>query len=294
MRIVSWMLLCLLAAFSLHSGQACAQPLVDQADSIESTVLNAGLVLVAKLIKIGEGKQVDGRDVYNTVIEVEQNLKREIFNDTPYDKVQADITRDLSVLNDWKERSCRLLVLYYDFQPYETKVIELAPGEMEVWKADLTLLREPSAVIDAAKEALRTTSPAIRRIHTFGLHVPRERIEQTQWAKYHGLILNVPVNAQLERQAIDYLRSANYLERHQAVRALRYFRSKENIARVKELLNDPGWAYLRHPQQNNGIEVRRYGVREEAYQTLKYWGVEVAKPMIEEEIVHPPGVDDEE
>lgn len=293
MRNVSWALIAL-GVFLVTCQYAHAQPLVARADSIESTVLNADLVLVARLVKIGEAKQIDGREVYNTDIAVEQNLKREIYNDMPYDRVQADITRDLSVLKDWKERSCRLLVLYYDYQPYETKVIELAPGKMEVMKADFTLLREPDDVIDAVKEALHTTSPAIRRIHTFGLHVPRERIVETEWAKYHGLILNVPVNAQLEKRVIEFLRSEDYLERDQGARAMRYFRSEENIARVKALLNDPGWAYLRHPLNNNGIEVRRYGVREEAYQTLKFWGVEVEKPMIEEEIVRSPGTDPEE
>lgn len=273
--------------FLVVSSEAHGQPLVAQAESIESTVRNADLVFVAKLIKIGDAKQVDGREVYNTSIEVEQNLKREVFNDVPYDRVQADIPRNLSVLKDWMERSCRLLVLYDDNAPYETKVIELESGKLEVMKADFTLLREPEAVIASAKEAIEQASPAIKRIHTFGLHVPRKRIADSQWDKYHGLILNVPVDKQLEQRAIQFLRSENYQEREQAARALRYFKSEENIACVKSLLGDPGWAYLRHPLNNNGIEVRYYGIRNAAYQTLKSWGVEVEKPTIREEVMRP-------
>jgi hypothetical protein len=39
-----------------------------------------------------------------------------------------------------------------------------------------------------------------------------------------------------------------------------------------------------HAEENKGVEVRTYGVRQEAYQTLKSWGVDVKKPTIREEI----------
>ncbi|WP_105353055.1 MULTISPECIES: hypothetical protein [Pirellulaceae] len=270
---------------------AHAQPIVARADSIESMVINADLVFVARLVKIGDAQKVEGRDVYSTTIDVEQNLKREIFNDDPYDRVQADISRDLSVLNDWLEHSSRLLILYDQNSPYQTNVIELVPGKMEVMQADFSLLREPDEVIRAIKEALKHWSPAIRRIHTFGLYVPRNRIVGTQWEKYHGLILNVPVNQELEERAIEFTRSENYLEREQGVRALRYFKSDENIARLKAFLEDSGWAYLQHAEQNNGIEVRFYGIREAAYNTLKYWGVDAQKPVTREEVRLPAGDD---
>ena len=76
--------------------------------------------------------------------------------------------------------SSRLLVVYEEYAPYATTVIELVPGKMEVLTADFTLLREPETVIRATKEALRRMSPAVKRIHTFGLHVPRELIAKTQ------------------------------------------------------------------------------------------------------------------
>lgn len=46
------------------SVQAHAQPLIPRAQSIESTVANADLVFIAKLVKFGEGKRAEGREVF--------------------------------------------------------------------------------------------------------------------------------------------------------------------------------------------------------------------------------------
>ena len=129
---------------------------------------------------------------------------------------------------------------------------------------------------------------AVRRIHTFGLEVPREAVAGTKREEYYKtggyLSLSVPVDERLEKRARDYCRSESYRRREEGVRALRYFKSDENIARVKRLLNDPGWAYLYHAQENKGIEVRIYGVRQEAYRTLRVWGIDVEMPVIREEV----------
>ncbi|RCS42148.1 hypothetical protein DTL42_20165 [Bremerella cremea] len=288
MRDAFWKSLIVLGIFYAAAQQALGQPLVAKAESIESAVINADLVLVAKLVHIGEAKQVDGREFYNTNISIVRNLKQDLYLDEPHKKLQAELLGPAAVLADWKDRSCDLLVLIYNYEPYATKVIELAPGKMEVMKADFTLLREPEAVLNAAEQALQRTPPAIKRLHTFELHVPRNLIANTQWDNYFGLFLNVPVDQQLEKRAIKYLRSENYNERKEGARALRYFRSDENIARLKTLLQDPGWGYLRHPADNNGIEVRYYGVRDSAYLTLKSWDVEVDKPETQETILRSP------
>ena len=70
------------------------------------------------------------------------------------------------------------------------------------------------------------------------------------------------------------LGSESYQER-EGGQALRYSKSDENATQIKALLNDPGWAYLHHAQENNGVEVRIYGVRDAAYKSLKSWGVDV-------------------
>ena len=154
--------------------------------------------------------------------------------------------------------------------------------------ADFTLLRDPDAVLKAAKETVRRMPVAIKRIHAFSLAVPREVVAGTEWEKYYGtgghLKLSVPVDQSLEKRSQDYIGSDSYQKREEGVRALRYFKSDQNIVRVKRLLSDPAWAYLEHPAENGGVEVRWYGVRAEAYRTLRSWGVDVEKPVIREEV----------
>lgn len=284
MRDAFSMLLIVILVLLAIGGAARAQPLVAYTESIESTVGNADLVFIAKLVEFADAEQLDGREVHNATIAIEETLKKDLFTIEPYRRLQLYIPRKQSVLTDWKNRSCRLLVAYGGYEPFATTVIELVPGKMQVFKADFTLLRDPDAVIRAAEDTIRRMPPAIRRIHTFGLQVPPELVAKTDWREYHGLVLSVPVNEQLEKRALQFLRSESYQDREQGIRALRYFKSDENIARARKLLDDSGWAYLYHAHENNGIEVRIYGVRLEAYRTLRSWGVNVETPMIREEV----------
>ena len=167
---------------------------------------------------------------------------------------------------------------------YDTRVIALTDEPLEILTADFQLLRDPEAVIRIAKETVSRFPAGVRRVHTFPVSVPREVVIGTKWESSGGLELAVPVDERLEKRAQDGILSANFLTREESARALRYFKSDENVARVKTLLNDPGWGYFKHPSQNNGIEVRHYGVREAAFGTLKSWGVNVEKPVIREEV----------
>ncbi len=272
----------------IKSNVACAQPLIAQTSSLENMVANADLVFVAKLIKIHDNIQRDGRTVHNTSIAIEETLKQDLTTTEPYhQRIQMYMYQSKSTLLDWKERSARLLVAYDEYAPYLTTVLELAPGKMEVFKTDFTLLREPDAVIRAARETVRQLPKGVKRYHTFRLMVPQTLVAKTSWGKYHGLYLNVPVNEALEKRALKYIRSKHYREREEGIRALRYFQSDENTSKAKTLLNDPGWAFLHHAQENNGIEVRYYGVRQEAYRTLTKWEVDVEQPVVREEVRKP-------
>lgn len=284
MQAAWWKTFVAVGVFLITTAPASAQPLISHSDSLETTVLNADLVFVAKIMKFDGETPPQADDVRHAVIDIEESLKQEPFNDEPYVGLQVDLPYPAAVLADWQRRSSRLLVAYHSDAPLNTRVIELEAGKVEVLRADFTLLREPDAVIRAAREIVQQSDPAVKRRHTFKLWVPGEIIAGTQWAKYHGHTLSVPVDMQLKRRAIKYLRSENYMNREEGVRALRYFKSDKNVARVKQMLNDPGWAYMYHAQENNGVEFRIYGVRREAYQTLKSWGVEVKEPMTQEEV----------
>jgi hypothetical protein len=173
-------------------------------------------------------------------------------------------------------------------EPDSVTVLDLSPGSLEVLTADFRLLRDPEAVLRAARDAVRRPPAPVKRLHTFRMMVPRPIIAGTRWESYYEtggyLTLSVPVDDRLEHRARDAIHSQSYLRREEGARALRYFRSDQNIVELKRLLNDPGWAYLRHPQENQGVEVRLYGVRQEAYRALKLWGLDVEEPLIRERI----------
>ncbi len=271
-----------------------AQPLFGHAESIECTVANADLVLVARLVEYGRSKQADGREGHEGTIDVEETLKQDLFQEEPYQRLGVQLHYPASVLADWKDHSRRLLVALKEDGPDATTVIALAQESLEVLTEDLKLLRDPGAVIRIAKETVRRTPAPVRRIHTFGLMVPREAVAGTRWEGLYAtgghLSLGVPVDERLERRAHDDIRSESYMRREEGVRALRFFRSEENVARAKSLLADPGWGYRRHAEENMGLEVRVYGVREEAYRTLTSWGVRADKPVIREEVWRPDRV----
>jgi hypothetical protein len=264
-----------------------AQPLFPAARSIEATVANADLVVVGTLIKFVAKEQTVQRGGHEIGLEVSETLKQDLFTD-PYERLGLRVANPPDEINDWLSRGNKLLVAHDDNAPDECTVFELAPGRCEVLTADFTLLRDGKDVLAAAKETVRRMPVAIERIHTYPLVVPRAVIAGTKWEPYYGtgghLRLSVPVDQKLEKRAQDYIDSDSYQNRQEGVRALRYFSSNQNIARVKRLLVDPGWGHLKHAGENQGVEVRWYGVRDEAYRTLRAWGVDVEKPVIREEV----------
>ncbi len=254
----------------IASVQARAQPLSPHTESIESTVANADLVFVGKIVKFDPADQEAEAKVYGVTVAFEETLKKKLFRDEPYRVLQIRLPHRPSVITDWKERACRLLVAHNSDAPEATRVIELTHDPLEVMTADMKLLRDPDAVIQAAREAVGQTPAAVKRIHTFGLAVPRKVIVGTTWEKYYHtsghLFLSVPVDKQLEKRALRYIRSKNTARRWEGLRALRYFKSDKNIARIKALLDDA---------KSSGVGL---DVGNEAEQTLKSWGVEVEKP----------------
>jgi hypothetical protein len=188
---------CLIAAV-----RANAQPLFPHAQSIECTVANADLVFVAKIEKVGNAEKADGREVHQVTIAVEETLKQDLFTIDPYTRVSIDVPGSAAVLADWAKRACPLLVAHDNDAPKATRVIELTEGKLVAWTADLTLLRKPDAVIRAARDMVRRTPAGVRRIHTFGLKVPRELVGGTVWEMFYGsgghLVLSVPADGRLE------------------------------------------------------------------------------------------------
>lgn len=274
---------------SVISVQAHAQPQFPHAESIESTVINSDLIFIAKLVDFREADKGEDGKLHEATIVVEETLKKEAFTYEPYRRLAIRIARPASVLADWKKRACRLLVVYEESAPVPG-VMELTRDKLQVMTADMKLLRDPKAVIQAARKALRRVPAGVKRLHTFRLQVPRKVIAGTEWERYYQsggcLLLSVPVDRQLEKRAHEYLRSKSGQKRGEGARALLYFKSDRNIELVKPLLDDPEVTY-RQPAYEGNPEERVYGVRVEAYRTLRSWGLDVKEPVVREKVPKP-------
>ncbi|MEL6106286.1 MAG: hypothetical protein AAFU85_09620 [Planctomycetota bacterium] len=278
--------LVVLPAFTCASA-IHAQPLVARTSSLESVIANADQVFVARLVKLGETKQIEGRSVHNAVIEIQETIKRDLFETESVPAMQINLSIDRFTLADWQKQSSRLLVAIDLEHPDADLAIEIMPGATEVFRADFSLLDQPEQVIRAAKEYARSLPARVKRLHTFRLTVPPELVEGTRWEDFYSLQLDVPADDDLEARALRYIESEDYGKRYDGVRAIRYFRSEANARRVERLLRDDGWSIYQSAESNGGIEVRYHGVRAEAYRTLKSWGISVDKPIVRDEVAKP-------
>ena len=267
------------------STAAQAQPLVGGVESIECAVANSFQVVVGTIVEVHAKVETDtsaGREV--------TMLVEEILKGSHYERVRVGLRRPAADLAGWKERSTRLLVMQGDPRT-EMDVIDLTDKGLAVFTSDLTLLRKPEDVIRAAKETVRRM-PGVKRIERYKLRVPdRATVAGTKWEEVYKngsyIRVAVPIDDRLEKLAIEYLRAKDYEQRREGAILLSYFKSDENVARAKALLDDPNWGYSHRAEDNRGVEVRSYGVREMAYSALRDWGVKVEKPVTAEEVWKP-------
>jgi hypothetical protein len=315
----SWLKLIVAVGFCLSASvRAYAQVYyVGTTESIESLVANADEVYIAKLQRIGRGipenknsLNVEDLEKHEVTLAVEETLKETAFasdgrdpGGKPEPLVGREVPYPASVLAAWKKRGSRLLVAESGGAPNELMcsnvrfitIIELAPDTLEELTEDMKLLRNPADVIRVAKETVRRMPTNVRRIQTFQLVVPQEIVCGTKLAlapeKPGELRVTVPADERLEKRALDEIRSPDERRREEGVRALRYFKSEENIARMKSLLNDTSFGYLSDPASHNrGHETHRYDIRRAAYEALKCWGVDVPTPVIDEKVWIPDEV----
>lgn len=269
----------------LYSDGLFAQPLFDRTAAIETTVINSDYVFVAKLVKVRPLDADDKRFGQRADIAIEETIKAELFRDEPYTALNVYLPYRAAILEEWKERSSRLLVAMATNNDDENVAIELDPEQIEVMTAEMQLLRDPAAVIQAARAAVHRLPANVQRVHTFELIVPREVVAETRWlASYRTgghLRLSVPVDEQLQRRAQAALRSDDPLRRPEGIRALAYFKTDENIALVKPLIEDPHFFF--HSADGRTGE-RYYASRHAAYQTLKAWGLDVPAPIYREDV----------
>lgn len=277
---------CLLLAYGFSDAQCWAQPIHGFATSVEATVQNADRVFVGKIMEFDLKVDQDNpktRDQNAPTVWVAKIAVTRTIKGGHKKKLKLPLTQQAAELNEWTDDSSQLLFVVRDTPETKVSTINLSDKELQMITADFSVLRTANDVIKAAETVVHR-NPGVLRTDTFRLLVPNEKLANTKWETFHGTYVIVPVDRQLEQRTLKYLKSDHHFNRCEAALALRHFKSPENIALAKSLLNDEGWGYYRHPINNNGITVRHYGVRAEAYETLQYWGIEVDKPIIRESV----------
>lgn len=270
------LLFALSIVWSLLFETARAQPGPAFASSVEHAANNAAVVMLARVIEV---EDTDESEPPVTVFAIDETLKG-----MHKERRQLKVLQPAKVVRLWKDETRQVLVTTYDGDVALT-AIDLDSNTLAEFTADLTLLTKPEEVIRCFREAIRR-SPGITRMLSIGLKATADMSRRAEkWRiRAEGVIVSVPVDEALEQLARKFVLSADYQQRCDGVRALQFFRSDENIARAKELLADPGYSVNRPAEHNDGVEQRVFGVRNAAYETLKYWGIAVEKPTLHAEV----------
>lgn len=179
-----------------------------------------------------------------------------------------------------------------------------------IYSMNLTLLENPKEIVQAARRAVREEEAKLAP-QSHRVSVSRFIAQQTGTSGDVNSFV-VPVDSRLQPVALRWIiapdetlselreNPINVIKgserwkrwssiersrlREEGIKALRYFKSDENIAILRESLNDPAWSY--HTEQDkNGLDIRvkAYYIREAAFSVLKGWDVEIQRPILTEE-----------
>ena len=172
MATASWRSLVAAAVSVFAASESHAQPQSTAARSIETTVANADLVVVGKLVEIAADEKPRNNEGNEILLVVEETLKQDLFTIDPYERHCVRVSQPLTEVQGWKLRATDCSSRTMTPAPHASTVIELCRAS-GVIAADFTLLRDPDAALQAAKETVRHMPVAIKRIHAFSLSVPR-------------------------------------------------------------------------------------------------------------------------
>ncbi|MEW4455781.1 hypothetical protein AB1L30_24145 [Bremerella sp. JC817] len=250
------------------TSSAEAQPLTAQVDSLELRVSNARLIYLATISNIDPDPSRSGWG--ELVFQVDESIKG------PFQATRQLPAHYLteSLLKSHAEGTS---VLVIDGGKGNSQVaIPLGENQqVEVLTADLRVIRSPAELITAVREIAQDSVGIIRR-QAFEVLVAEEVVADTQWAKYYRtgghIRLNLPVDPHLEQLAQQWV-TGNARQRAQGAEALRYFKTEENIQRVRSLLNDPSESIQVRTNDGQRQEERGLFVQEAAKETLRYWGL---------------------
>ena len=140
-------------------------------------------------------------------------------------------------LAECQEQETRLLIAT-DWENADRNLLaQLDTKHAKIMTGDFELLRDSQSVIREAKEAIRRLPPhSETHPYFFQLAVPQSLVSQMNLRS--GVQLQVPADERLEEKAQVLLQLKSPQELSVGLRAIRYFRTTENIAATRKLLHD--------------------------------------------------------
>jgi hypothetical protein len=149
-------------------------------------------------------------------------------------------------------------------------------AEARAFTLDFRILLSREAILEEAAAAARDI--IVERKKRVHLDAPAtSELHRAFWGG-GAVALAVPLSRGTEKVAQRWAGSDDALDRANAVAVLRYFKSDDNIALLKKLLQDPAES----SSIRGGFLIKSYYLRRSAFDILRNWKVEVREPVFEE------------
>ncbi len=276
-----------------------AQPLHYTVNTLEWLAADSRVVVRATIAAYDRQTDDSGLVRDTIVLRVRETLKGPhkpfhtfVINNRCY---QDDLPR-------WKNSNCELLAFLieskriksvgYEEEPEKLAAYELVPhyishgrpalielavpekprtGLGSAFTMDFKTLSSPREILGHARAAVAAVRP-IDRLPSHTVRSPSE-----------GAIIDwvVPVDERLERRARKWTASSDLSLRTEGAKALGHFRSDENVAILKRLLDDASYSTEVREEGGRVIPIARvYEVRSAAYTSLGKLGIRVSKPVL--------------
>jgi hypothetical protein len=284
---------------------AYGQPLFGHVDSIEWMAADLLLIVRGTVEALNTEKDRDGGLWHTVNFRIVETLKGERQPTVQFVMHSNDGRREVALLKEWQPRGPELLVFLHEskclvardrrryarceFAPRTGRrdgsvlVLDSEDGA-SVFTLAQDVLSKPQEIIRATKAAVAVRQEQARLCnHSFML--PADLVRETSWAKTGGGVkLSVPIDARLEAQARQWIKSKDGPLRVKGAEAFIYFRSDANAATLKTLLDDAYSSEVERYQDRVVKRERVYQVREAAFTVLEAWGVEVPDVVIRESL----------
>ena len=275
MKISGFMLLLFFCAI----GSAHAQDGKVLFESVDSLVINADHVFIGTVKKHEKLDPNAPPKSTSAIFAIEECLKAPFLNPVSASKEQGLLIPKnyASLLARLEKKGSRLLVVSDLANQLNNRFIELDTEHPNAISADIRLLRDSESVIRVAREAISKAPKNVRRVHTFVLPAPESFTAEMNVGDL--VYVTVPADERLEKKAFALVKSNSPTDRMKGLEAIRFFKSKENISKVRALLNDPRREEVNRPNQKTTYV---YRVRKGGWNTLRTWGIEIEMPVIEE------------